>query len=189
MPRYFTLFRSDCVFCIDINCADVAFFQHLFATKVDEFCFWFIHFEVYSIHPAFYIQHGWFYTCSDIWFIFKFEAFPNGNQVLMHSLWKGRHLVWIHVGHWIPLFLLVSSCHLCILWIFLVWDIVHTSIGLCCLFQTFCPGILSSKLWSSVSKAANRSRIMTAVMYLFSIPHSVSSLNLSRLVSHLKFFL
>ena len=51
----------------------------------------------------------------------------------------------------------------------------------------FLSRILSSRLWSTLLKAAKRSRIMTAVMFLFSISHSVSFVSLSRLVSQLKF--
>ena len=107
---------------------------------------------------------------------------------LRHSLWRGWHPVWILVGHWILMFFLVSSCCLYILWNFLVWDIVHTSIGLSFILN-FLTRTSSSTLWLTVLKAADRSRIMTGVMFLFSIPHSASFVSLSRLVLQLKFFL
>ena len=49
--QVFNLVRSDYEFFTDVHCVDVAFFQHMFASKVDEFHFWFIHFSGVQ-HPS-----------------------------------------------------------------------------------------------------------------------------------------
>ena len=78
---------------------------------------------------------------------------------------------------------LASSCHLCIFNLLGLRYCSYQSRALS-LIPNFLSRISSSRLWLTVLKAA----IITAVMFLFTIPHSVSFVSLSRLVSQLKFF-